>query len=122
MAPFVRILLTIALCLGIVIPKVGSAVQMLVLGELQTVVLCTGDGMVTIQIDAEGNPVETHDEAEPAPCVLGHIILAGPAYLPLWQVLARDHAQSAGLFEQTPRTEPPFRLRKPARAPPLLTV
>lgn len=116
-----RILLIFALCLGVVLPKVGSAVQMLVLGELQTVVLCTGDGIVTIRIDAEGNPVEdVSDEA--VPCVLGNILITESDPLTHWQAVARSYVLITGLRETSTRVDPPYLRKRPARAPPVLTV
>ncbi|MCK0142706.1 hypothetical protein [Aliiroseovarius sp. F20344] len=121
MRSFTRILLTAALCLGVVLPKIGSAVQMLVLGELQTVVLCTGDGIITIRIDAEGNPIEeVSDEAEP--CVLGNILITVVTPHTHWQALARSYVLTTGLREISSHVDPPYMRKRPARAPPILTV
>ncbi|TQV68403.1 hypothetical protein [Aliiroseovarius halocynthiae] len=117
-----RIILVLVLSLAIILPKVGSAVQMVLLGDLQVVVLCTGDGIVTIRLDAQGNPVETAEDANSAPCIMGDILQADARAVPLWQTLSRNHGQVAGLFRHTARTDPPYLRRRPARAPPILTV
>ena len=66
---FPRCLTILALTLGLVFPKAGWVVAHWAFGA-QTVVICTGHDLITITLDADGNPVETKDAAHQA-CTLG---------------------------------------------------
>ena len=83
---FTRLALVLLLSLGLVLPKAGWLVAHWVFGA-QVVVICTGDQLVAITLDAQGAPVEasstqTHD------CVLANTpgdlaqvqFLAGPSH------------------------------------------
>lgn len=55
--------------LGLLLPRV-SAVAASVAPGVQTVVICTGQGMMTLRIDESGNPVSV--AGHPDHCVLTH--------------------------------------------------
>lgn len=62
-----RALLVLVLVSGLLVPRVGAAFVAVAPG-VRTVVICTGDALVTITLDASGAPVEL-DRGEPAPCI-----------------------------------------------------
>ena len=77
-------------------------------------VICTGAGIITVTVDAEGNPVESHTLCPDAALVfLAAAALEPPALLPRDLSLLRlDWPQDA----QAPRVHPP--LTRGARGPP----
>ncbi|MHC0053851.1 hypothetical protein [Actibacterium sp. D379-3] len=115
------ILLVVALCLGLIWPKASAVVSLLLPGTVQTIVICTGDGLVTVTIGPDGAPVRT-GETEEAPCTIGTAVTADAAPLSFWQALARDHALRRPLYARIARSLPPYARRRPARAPPLVAV
>ncbi|MCI2400528.1 hypothetical protein [Aliiroseovarius subalbicans] len=70
-----RLILTLLLCLGILLPKVGTALAMALPGGIQTIVICTDDGMTTIQLGPDGAPLSETQVTE-EPCTLGNIVVA----------------------------------------------
>ena len=70
MAPgFARITLLVLAILGLLAPRV-SAVAASVAPGIRTVVICTGQGMITLRLDAHGDPVQVLDH--PDHCLLAH--------------------------------------------------
>ncbi|NIY80234.1 MAG: hypothetical protein HWE33_12485 [Rhodobacteraceae bacterium] len=67
-----RLFLFLALMLGIVGPKSSALLAQLGLIHTQVIVICTGDGLQTITLDADGNPIE-HEDAKSQPCPLCHV-------------------------------------------------
>ncbi len=64
-----RSLLVLLTILGLLMPRVSGVAASVVPGGM-TVVICTGQGMMTLQIDENGNPVPVADHADH--CVLAH--------------------------------------------------
>ncbi|MEG3661620.1 DUF2946 family protein [Celeribacter halophilus] len=77
----IRIFLLLGVMLGIVGPKSSALMAQLGLINARTIVICTGDGLQTITLDANGNPVE-HQETRSQPCPLCNVTpaLAGAAF------------------------------------------
>ncbi|WP_434286432.1 hypothetical protein [Celeribacter sp. SCSIO 80788] len=67
-----RPLLLLALLLGIVGPRSSALLAELGLIRTQVIVICTGDGLQTITLDADGNPIE-HKDAKSQPCPLANM-------------------------------------------------
>lgn len=65
----VRGVLVLLAMLGILMPKVSAAVATLA-PSVETVVICTGDGLRTIRIDPDGSPVPISHHADH--CLLTH--------------------------------------------------
>lgn len=66
----VRSLLICLTILGILAPRI-SAVAALAAPHADVLVICTGKGLVTLRLDADGNPVPL-GEPQPDHCVLAH--------------------------------------------------
>ncbi len=64
-----RSLLVLLTILGLLMPRVSGVAASVVPGGM-TVVICTGQGMMTLRIDDDGNPVPVADQ--PDHCVLAH--------------------------------------------------
>lgn len=64
-----RSLLVLLTILGLLMPRVSGVAASVVPGGM-TVVICTGQGMMTLRIDEHGNPVPVADH--PDHCVLAH--------------------------------------------------
>lgn len=110
-----RALLTLLLVFGIAAPKAGWLIAHWALGA-ETLVICTGTQLVTLTLDADGNPVEgstpqAHD------CVFAK----GDATAP--PALAAAPLATAAPLARTQAPEPghttiPTLRGNPARAPP----
>lgn len=60
--------LALFICAGIVLPKL-LAFAIYFHPGIQTTVICTGQGMVTVRIGPDGQPIE-HSEEEHASCIM----------------------------------------------------
>ncbi len=113
-----RALLVVLLVFGLLAPRM-SAVLAQVIPGIQTMVICTGDQMITLTIGADGVPVETVSE-NPHPCVMADGVTLATSDLPFWQKLAADHARSFAILE-SPRAVDDHLIRlSPSRAPPVV--
>lgn len=65
-----KTLLVLAVILGIALPQVSAALAGLGLTDSRLLVICTGDGLRTIRIDENGEPVEVSHDIEI--CALVH--------------------------------------------------
>lgn len=65
-----RTLLICLTILGLLAPRISAGLALAAPGA-QTVVICTGMGMQTLRLDAEGNPLPA-EEAQPDLCLLVH--------------------------------------------------
>jgi hypothetical protein len=70
-ARLIRSLLIALTILGLLLPRIGAAVTLVAPG-VRTIVICTGEGLQTIRIDADGTPVQGVDHADH--CVLAHAV------------------------------------------------
>ncbi|GIT90569.1 hypothetical protein JANAI62_10240 [Jannaschia pagri] len=117
-----RTLLTSLTILAIVIfllaPRMTAVAAEVMPNALRVIVICVGNTMQTIVIDAEGKPVEVSDDASPCPLVAD---LAGPVQpVPFWQRL--QLAWQPDLTRPHRAAQPaPNLLRPPGRAPPVTT-
>lgn len=108
-------LLVVLAILGLVAPRV-SAVFASAAPGVQTIVICTGDGLHTIQIGEDGKPVSVSEHSHP--CVLCHVADTSvrPEPAPLRFAFEGEVATSAGHLIRSGRLHAP---RPPPRAPPL---
>ncbi len=75
-----RYLILALVALGIVVPQASAALAGLGLVDDRIMVICTGDGLRTVRINANGDPVEISEDAEF--CALSHATDAvSPAHL-----------------------------------------
>lgn len=111
-----RPLLLLLTILALVMPRVSGAVASVTPGVM-TYVICTGQGMVTVRVDANGNPVSVVDQ--PDHCLLSHAIdtsarvVLTPLILPIVDTLTRP---TGGLVRAAGYTA----ARPPPRAPPAI--
>ena len=77
MMRFVHILLFLGVASGLIVPK--STVLLADLGLIsgQVIVICTGEGLQKITLDADGNPVEVSMETDP--CAFIHVVAGADA-------------------------------------------
>ncbi|WP_224825558.1 hypothetical protein [Cognatishimia sp. MH4019] len=113
-----RGLLVLCLTLGLIWPKVSAAVVGFLPG-VQSYVICTGADMVTILVDAEGNPIE-QVATDSAPCLSADVppvALRAPQF---WQQLARDHQDRFIQHENRQPLRSVLQRPAPSRAPPVV--
>ncbi len=109
-----RSLLVLLTILGLLMPRISGVAASAMPGGM-TVVICTGQGMMTLRIDENGNPVPA--SGHPDHCVLAHAAdtatrtEAPPLVAPLVGAVARPagHLVRAEAFRAA---------RPPPRAPP----
>ncbi|MDF1871049.1 hypothetical protein [Vannielia sp.] len=72
-----RLLLICTLLLGLVFPKATAVLAGLGLAGGETIVICTGDGLITLRIAPDGTPMEVPDATAEAeqPCTMSHAAL-----------------------------------------------
>ncbi|KIN61723.1 hypothetical protein Z945_2716 [Sulfitobacter noctilucae] len=114
-----RPFLILLICFSIVLPKATAALAVVLPDYGQILTICTPDGIMTLRVDANGNPVED-TSVERAPCLLAHADLAPPSRSPTWVAVARQFDTTTALHARPSGVEHPARLRPPARAPPNL--
>ena len=112
-----RLLLALTLVVGIVLPKVAAAVHLVFPSDVMVLVLCTGDGLVTVKIGADGEPM-SEPQVISEPCVMAVAVTPAAQDLTHWQRLSRDFALAHVLRAGPARTLPRYARKKPARAPP----
>lgn len=113
---FLRCLIVLTLTLGLIFPKAGWLVAHWAFG-VQTMVICTGSDVITITLDADGNPVQTSDTQHHA-CTLGKSDAAPSAPVVLAQPSSNALVTAPGLAPETLHSRRSVLLNR-ARAPPL---
>lgn len=113
-----RGLLVLCVTLGLVWPKASAAVISFLPG-VQSYVICTGDALVTIVVDASGTPVE-QAEVDTPPCLSADLAKAHATAPTFWHKLARDYAMRFVVLETARHPLDVFQRRAPSRAPPVL--
>ncbi|MFU1477543.1 hypothetical protein ACM25N_07490 [Roseovarius sp. C7] len=111
-----RLLLLVALLTGVTLPKATAVLASLGLSHSQTIVICTGEGLRTITLSADGTPVE-QPETEAHDCLLVQALTPPATPLPERPqsiVIARIFGQSQSI---RPVHNRPLH-DAPARAPP----
>lgn len=68
-----RLILLFGLLTGFLLPQVSAGLVGLGLVPTQTIVICTGNSIETITIDADGNPVKVSEKSQH--CTLGHALV-----------------------------------------------
>lgn len=109
------------LSLAILLPKLGTALAMALPGGVEVIVICTGDGIQTLRLGPDGQPL-SEDTTDEAPCTLGNLLVAEAQMPDHWQVLARRFDVAQALRARAVPLRAFYARRKPARAPPVLTV
>lgn len=77
----VRLFLLLGVLTGIVLPKSSAVLAELGVIRGQVLVICTSDGLQTLVLDRDGNPVEIKHESHP--CLLVHATDTAKAITPL---------------------------------------
>lgn len=75
-----RYVATILVVLSILAPTGGGALAAFGLADDRVLVICTGDGLRTIRVGADGAPLEVSDSAET--CALVHTAGTAQAFAP----------------------------------------
>ncbi|GAA6174707.1 hypothetical protein [Sulfitobacter pacificus] len=119
MKPAMNMLMALLVVLGIVLPKATAALALVLPTYGQTITICTPEGISTVTLDANGDPVHETEQTT-APCLLAYATLVQPASLPDWHRLARQIDAATLLETQTTLTAQRIMLRPPCRAPPAL--
>lgn len=116
-----RPFLALLLCLGLLLPKVGTALSLLAPGAIQTIVICSVDGLTTIRLGPDGTPLSQTEITE-EPCMMGNALVVEAQPLVFWLTLSHDFDSVAALESQSYPTLTLYDRRRPARGPPFLTV
>ncbi len=114
----IRGLLVTFLIAGLLIPRMSAVIADVIPG-IQTMVICTGEGLITLTIGADGQPVEAV-ETEPHPCVMSEVLTLAYADVPLWQRLAADYAHDFAIRENTRVFDSHLSRIAHSRAPPVM--
>ncbi|WP_109468209.1 DUF2946 family protein [Albibacillus kandeliae] len=72
-AHLLRCILLTGVLMGVTLPKMTAVLAGVGLSAGNTVLICTGDGLEQITLDAEGNPVESKPVRD-VPCLLTHAL------------------------------------------------
>jgi hypothetical protein len=113
-----RALLVVLLVSGLLAPRM-SAVLAQVIPGIQTMVICTGDELMTITIGTDGVPIETQEQTQ-HPCVVTEGVTLAAMDLPFWQQLAADHTHRFAVRENTRVSVDHLTRLTPKRGPPVL--
>lgn len=111
-------LLILVTVVGLLLPKMSAVIATLVPGVM-VVTICTGSEMITLTLDAEGEPVE---EVEPVVehCVMGDVTTQDLTHAPQWVALARSYRCPFIACPNPADQVERLRLQEPSRAPPVL--
>lgn len=75
MSSLSRIVLVMLLSVSLLLPMVSTALAAIGLSGSERIVICTGNGLQAITLDAEGNPSEPAQGVdEEIPCALVHTV------------------------------------------------
>jgi hypothetical protein len=109
-----RLVLVALLILGLLMPRI-SAVAASVVPGVSMVVICTGQGVITLRIDENGNPVPLADHSDH--CLLAHAADTAPRMegAPVHARVAEAVPRPTG---DLIRAESHRATRPPPRAPP----
>ena len=92
--------MTLLLCLGLLLPKVGTALSLLAPGSIQTIVICSVDGLTIIQLGPDGEPLSQTETIE-EPCMVGNALVVEAQPLVFWLTLSHDFDSVAALQSQS---------------------
>lgn len=110
-----RLTVIFLVAMSLVLPRTSAAIAAVAQGQISAFVICTSEGLRTVTLDAEGNPVDDGAGVESCPLIHGAV---GPvAQAPLvWDRVPRVFAADRGRAGPPPLT--PRASSHPARAPP----
>ncbi len=111
-----KYVLVATLSVGLILPMMGAVLVDLVPG-VTSFVICTGEGMTVITVDAEGNPVET-PTAQTGDCVFVDTGVTTARAVPFWETLAREDTVAFVSRPAAPYSKV-FDLIPPSQAPPV---
>lgn len=83
-----RLLFALLLSVGLLLPASTAALASLLPG-VQSFIICTGNGMVEVRLDEDGNPVALEESSE-HPCLASAPLSVIDAPMPFWLKLAAD--------------------------------
>ncbi|MEJ6404335.1 hypothetical protein [Yoonia sp. 2307UL14-13] len=115
----VRGVLVLLLIAGLLIPRM-SAVIADVIPSIQTMVICTGEGLITLTIGPEGEPIEVVENQQ-HPCVMSEGVTFATVAIPFWQKLAADYFHAFAIRENTRILDDHLIRLALTRAPPVVT-
>lgn len=112
-----RILLLFAICVGLLLPRM-SAVLVELMPGLQSMVICTGEGLVVVTLGPDGTPIEQTDTPEHR-CVMSENPAVADVTIPFWQRLAGDYHNHFGIVENLTLQPNDLMIIGPTRGPPV---
>ncbi len=115
---YLHALLIVLILSGFLAPRMTAVLAELIPG-VQTMIICTGERMVTLTIGADGIPVEEAEENE-HDCVIADTVSLAEVEQPFWTALSRDFDHRFAIRENTQIATVSLSLLSPSRAPPVL--
>lgn len=103
---------------GLMLPRLGMVLVELVPGITQAVV-CTGDRLIVIALDARGAPVNLPDAEDASDCVSTKLAALGSTKVPIWVALALAPANGPRNLAAPLNSPRLYCDLRPCRAPPL---
>ena len=116
--PLLRICLLLALCTGFVLPKMGAVLANAIPG-IQTLVICTGAELVTVTLNAAGEPIDVA-ESNAQDCLRADLPPDAHRLMPVWQRLARAYSPPFAVLENPSALRTALALQRPSHAPPVV--
>jgi len=113
-----NMMLLIVLLAGLIAPRV-TAIIADVLPGVQTMVICTGEGLIILRIGPDGQPIEETEQAFNH-CVLSDGTVVAQQAVPHWQMLAADYTDGFAVHENTAAEAAPLARPRLTRGPPVL--
>lgn len=112
-----RHLLVLCLVLGTVLPK-ASAVLFEIIPGFQSIVICTGTDLVTLQIGPDGAPVKTPTDQHDV-CAVEDPLRLAERTIPFWVRSTQNHALAFSVIANIDAPRPIFTIKSPSHAPPV---
>lgn len=114
------LLLTCTLLMGLLLPRMGAVLVEVIPGLTQAVI-CTGDAMVVLVLDGQGQPVEIPERDSP-PCLHADTPSGLQIADPTWHDPISDPNLGPANLARAPEGPRVFVDLKPAQAPPMQVV
>jgi hypothetical protein len=112
-----RSLLILCLCITLVAPKATAIVAWVMPGSFQTIIICTGNSVVLLTMDANGTPIDD-TEIVTDHCTQADANITVASYLPPWTQASFDVFRTDALMRAPHAGLPPELRNRPSRAPP----
>lgn len=100
-------------------PKV-SALALHLNPDITAIVICSGSELITIHINADGEPVEI-TEADHTPCVMGDVNSATADFAPAWLAILLEDLYAFSESPAVTRNDAEHGALPEPRGPPVLT-